>query len=132
LTEWQYRRPVWDEGLMGDWRERTRIWAERYRPEYFTVVNEPEAYIARISNIPTKPDFWRDVTVELCQIAKSKGARKVGVSVPDGSLTKSPHGEHILFANTWPEVDFISYDPFTYRGLMDILRFTEKYEDETI
>jgi len=37
----QYRRPVWDEGLIKGWSERTRVWAERYRPEYFTVVNEP-------------------------------------------------------------------------------------------
>jgi len=38
----------------------------------------------------------------------------VSVSVLDGSLTTSPHGEYILFVNTRPEVDFISYDPFTY------------------
>jgi len=54
----------------------------------------------------------------------------VGVSVPDGSLTTSPHGDYILFANTWPEADFISYDPFTYKGLIDILKFTEKHGDK--
>jgi len=54
----------------------------------------------------------------------------VDVGVPDGSLTTSPHREHIRFANTRPEVDFISYDPFTYRELMDILRFTEKHGDK--
>jgi len=44
----------------------------------------------------------------------------MGVSVLDGSLTTSIHSKYILFVNTRPDVDFTSYEPFTYRELIDI------------
>lgn len=49
--------------------KHTRIFMERYRPDYYVVVKEPISYSPMIST-KTTPEMWYELTAEACNIVK--------------------------------------------------------------
>ncbi|HMF34855.1 MAG TPA: hypothetical protein VKK79_25765 [Candidatus Lokiarchaeia archaeon] len=113
------------------WVARVTFLAERYKPNYYTVIKEPGWYFAMIADFPINPDIfnentWTNLAARLIAAVKSVSpSTKVGVSVP-ADIYHEKTGLHLRFMTqviTLPDLDFIGFDIYGPTGFDDTLLF---------